>query len=269
MSKLIYAASKAGLQALIDKSAEDKLKVDRALAFTEDGYFYTHGKYFRILVDGANLFTSTTTNGTATLKDSNSTTVTSIDVGVTGLTGDSVVKVGSLTNGIIALSHELRSAGASADVTNTVGTTHSSIKIPSLTVNKYGHVTSLTSVDTAVDRVAASVAAGTFYLLGHTASAAGTATTSKNSSIYGDSAGNLSASKFIGNLNNALTITYNGTAIEYNNTQALALTMYGPTTSGTSGQLAYSTGNGVGWITPSTSITSSSTNAQIPTAAAV
>ena len=44
MSKLIYAASKAGLQALIDKSAEDKLKVDKALAFTEDGYFYTHGK---------------------------------------------------------------------------------------------------------------------------------------------------------------------------------------------------------------------------------
>ena len=191
MSKLIYAASKVGLQALIDKSAEDKLKVDKALAFTEDGYFYTHVKYFRILVDGADLFTSTTTKGIATLKDSNSTTVTTIDVGVTGLSGDSVVKVGNLTNGVIALTHELRSVGASEDVTNTVGDTYSAIKIPSLTVNKYGHVTSLSSVNTAVDRVAASVATGTFYLLGHTASTAGTATTSKNSSIYGDSSGNL------------------------------------------------------------------------------
>ena len=105
-------------------------------------------------------------------------------------------------------------------------------------------------MNTAVDRVAASVATGTFYLLGHTESTASTATTSKISSIYGDSAGNLSASKFLGKLNNSLTITYNGTALEYDNTQAINLTMYGPTTSGTSGQLAYSTGSGVGWKTP-------------------
>lgn len=268
MSKLIYAKSKVGFElAYTDRGTTSPIY--RSIVFTEDGYLWTHGQYFRILVDGANLFTSTTTNGTATLKDSNSTTVASIDVGVTGLSGDSVVKVGNLTNGVIALSHELRSAGADADVVNTVGSTLSSIKIPSLTVNKYGHVTSLSSVNTAVDRVAAAVATGTFYLLGHTASTAGTATTFKNSSIYGDSAGNLSASKFIGNLNNALTITYNGTAIEYDNTQALSVTMYGPATSGTSGQLAYSTGSGMGWITPATTITSSSTHSQIPTAAAV
>lgn len=268
MSKLIYAKSKSGFElAYTDRGTTSPIY--RSIVFTEDGYLWTHGQYFRILVDGTNLFTSTTTNGKATLKDSNSTTVTTIDVGVTGLTGDSVVKVGNLTNGVIALSHELRSAGADSNITNTVGTTLSSIKIPSLTVNKYGHVTSLSSVNTAVDRVAASVATGTFYLLGHAASTAGTATTSKVSSIYGDSAGNLSASKFIGNLNNSLTITYNGTALEYNNTQALALTMFGPTTSGTSGQLAYSTGSGMGWRTPSTTITSSSTHSQIPTAAAV
>ena len=237
MSKLIYAKSKAGFElAYTDRGTTSPIY--RSIVFTEDGYLWTHGQYFRILVDGANLFTSTTTDGTATLKDSNNTTVASINVGVTGLSGDDVVKVGNLTNGVIALSHELRSAGADADVVNTVGTTPSSIKIPSLTVNKYGHVTSLSSVNTAVDKVAASVATGTFYLLGHTASTAGTATTFKNSSIYGDSAGNLSANKFIGNLNNSLTITYNGTALEYDNTQALALTMFGPTTSGTSGQLA-------------------------------
>ena len=268
MSKLIYAKSKAGFElAYTDRGTTSPIY--RSIVFTEDGYLWTHGQYFRILVDGTNLFTSTTTDGIATLKDSNSTTVASIDVGVTGLSGDSVIKVGNLTNGVIALSHELRSAGADSDAVNTVGSTYSAIKIPSLTVNKYGHVTSLTSVSTPVDRVAASVATGTFYLLGHTASTAGTATASKISSIYGDSAGNLSASKFLGKLNNSLTITYNGTALEYDNTQALSLTMYGPTTSGTSGQLAYSTGSGVGWKDPSTTITSSSTHNQIPTAAAV
>ena len=268
MSKLIYAKSKAGFElAYTDRGTTSPIY--RSIVFTEDGYLWTHGQYFRILVDSANLFTSTTTNGTATLKDSNNTTVTTIDVGVTGLSGDSVVKVGDLTNGVIALSHELRSAGADADVVSTVGSTYSSIKIPSLTVNKYGHVTSLSSVDTPVDRVAASVATGTFYLLGHTENTASTATTSKISSIYGDDAGNLSASKFLGKLNNALTITYNGTSIEYNNTQASTLTIYGPTTSGTLGQLAYSTGSGMGWTSPATTVTSSSSHDQIPTAAAV
>lgn len=268
MSKLIYAKSKAGFE-LAYSDIGTTSPIYRSIVFTEDGYLWTHGQYFRILVDGTNLFTSTTTNGTATLKDSNSTTVASIDVGVTGLSGDDVVKVGSLTNGVIALSHELRSVGADADVVNTVGSTYSAIKIPSLTVNKYGHVTSLTSVSTPVDRVAASVATGTFYLLGHTASTAGTATTSKISSIYGDSDGNLSASKFLGKLNNSLTITYNGTSIEYDNTQALTLTTYGPTSPGTLGQLAYSTGSGMDWTTPVITITSSSTHNQIPTAAAV
>ena len=85
------------------------------------------------------------------------------------------------------------------------------------------------------------------------------------SSIYGDSAGNLTAGKFLGKLNNALTITYNGTSVEYDNTQARTLTIYGPTSPGTLGQLAYSTGSGVDWKTPVTTVTSSSTHSQIPT----
>ena len=45
------------------------------------------------------------------------------------------------TGGKVVLSHELRAVGATVDLTNTVGTNQSAINIPSLVVNKYGHVT--------------------------------------------------------------------------------------------------------------------------------
>ena len=52
MSKLIYAKSKEGLDILINESVAKKAEVDKALAFTEDGYFYTHGQYFKLPVKG-------------------------------------------------------------------------------------------------------------------------------------------------------------------------------------------------------------------------
>lgn len=62
-------------------------------------------------------------------------------------------------------------------------------------------------------------------------------------------------------------ITYNAQGLI---TDVAEQTVYPPTTAGTSGQYWKSDGSGQGvWTTPSTSITSSSTNAQIPSAKAV
>lgn len=264
MAKFIYAKSKAGFNTAYETSLES---IEKSIAFMEDGWIWTHGKFFRLHPDKLEL-TSILLDGTVSIKDGTET-VTSFDVGVTGITGDDVIKVGTLTNGVIGLTHALRASGASANLTNTVGTDLSGVKIPSLTVNKFGHVTSMTSENIAVDRVAATTGAGSFYLLGHADSAAGTATAIKNSNIFGDSSGNLTASKFTGNLANSLTIKLNGTDTVFNNSANRSISLYAPTSSGNNGQIAISTGSGFDWLTPSTTVSATSTNAQIPTAAAV
>ena len=177
------------------------------------------------------------------LKDKSGATLTTFDVGVTSVTGDGVVLAVTSTGGKVALSHELRAVGATTDLTNTVGTNQSAINIPSLVVNKYGHVTSMSTQTVAVDQVKATLAGNTYYLLGHTSSTAGTAEAVKLSTVNVDSSGNLSASKFTGNLNNSLTITLNGgTSTVFNNSSSQTISFYAPTTAGTAGELLVSTG---------------------------
>ena len=277
MSKLIYAKSQASFETAYSAAARASTgAIYRSIAFLEDGYLWTHGQYFKFF-DSANPFTVTYAEGAdvnagniVSLKDKSGAVLTTFDVGVTSVTGDGVVLAATSTGGKVALSHELRAAGATVDLTNTVGTNQSAINIPSLVVNKYGHVTSMSTQVVAVDQVKATVAANTYYLLGHTSSAAGTAEAVKLSTVNVDSSGNLSASKFIGNLNNSLTITLNGgTSTVFNNSSSQTISFYAPTTAGTAGELLVSTGGVPTWLAAVTSIGAGSTNGQIPTAAAV
>ena len=280
MSKLIYAKSKTAFETAY--TAADRLStgaIYRSIAFLEDGYLWTHGQYFRFF-DASNPFTVTYAAGTSvntgnivTLKDSSGVALTTFDVGVTAITGDAVITPAAINQGTVALTHALRAAGADVDITNTVGTNKSAINIPTLTINKYGHVTALSSVATAVDQVKATLASGNYYLLGHTTNTADTAEAVKLASVYVN-AGNLTATKFIGSLNYSLSLTLNGGASTFNNTAATSVSFYAPTSSGTTGQIMKSNGAGAAptWYDIATSVTSlssGSTDTQIPTAKAV
>ena len=68
MSKLIYAKSKTGFEIAFDSIARTLGgSVYNSVVFTEDGYLFTHGKYFRILPNDA---TQTIKSGTASSGDS-------------------------------------------------------------------------------------------------------------------------------------------------------------------------------------------------------
>lgn len=272
MSKLIYALTKAKFITAYTDWSSTSSAIYRSVGFTADGYLYSHGKFFRILPDAASIFTSTTNNGIATLKDSNNTSLGTIDVGVTAVVGGNALTSGTLENGSITIDHD--ASGVTAGSYGPTAISSDSISVPYITVDTYGHITIADSKTATLNNVQANVASTVFYLLGHTASTAGTATAVKISSIYGDASGNLTASKFIGSLNYNLSTTLNGgTAVVFDNTANKTLSFYAPTTAGTSGQVLQSTGGAPGWaslVSVSTGgITNGSSDTAIPSAAAV
>ena len=275
MSKLIYAKSKSGFEAVYDVTARSlNGSVYNSIVFTEDGYLFTHGKYFRILPDGGRLFESTTLNGIATLKDTTllGKTLGTINVGVTSVIGGDALSNTELTNGVVTINHD-----TSGVVAATYGTNEdpidATVTIPSFTTDIYGHITSAASKIAIVNRVLATEATGTFYLLGHGNATGFLASEQalKIASIYGNSLGHLTANKFIGSLNNTLNITLNGgTESVFNNTANVYHSFYAPTTSGAANQILRSNGSGEPtWLSLSDSVSSGSTNSEIPSALAV
>ena len=271
MSKLIYAKSKAGFEvAFPDRTSANPIY--NSVVFTEDGYLFTHGQYFRIFPNAASIFTSTTTNGIATIVDAKTpaTTLGTINVGVTSVLGGNILSNSVLTNGVITIDHDvsgvtLGSYGPTTDKSD-------SIVIPKLTVDTYGHITSAGTQTATLNRVKATLATGAFYFLGHTSSSdvTNSAEAVKISSIYGDDSGNLTATKFIGSLNKKLSVILNGTTVDFNNSADVTHTFYAPATAGTSGDILKSNGSGAPtWLSLSTSVSSGSTDSQVPSALAV
>lgn len=277
MSKLIYALSKVGLEIAYGpqhptapKAMTDPTNVIyKSVTFTEDGYLYTHGKYFRIFPNAATLFSSTTANGTATLKDSNNTTIGTIDVGVTNITTSGII-AGTLASGAISITHgastlSATTLGALADA----GVATTTIKIPKIVTDLYGHLVSGTSEFTAtLDRVtvAANNTNNAEYkvLLGSTSDASELIQLAKASTLkFNPSTGALTASKFIGTLNYNISITLNGAAPSlFDNTADKSFTFYAPVASGTTGTGTYltpTTGGAPVWQSADTIPTSGST----------
>ena len=243
MSKLIYAASKAGLQALIDKSAEDKLKVDSALAFTEDGYFYTHGKYFKIPTVGNHTYTSSYSGTTVTLTDYTGDTIT-FDRGAHDIKTTGPI-TGTLSDGAITIAHDKSGAKAT---TNLGSSTAASISFPKLSVDVRGHVTAIASVSATINRVkttARAVDAEHFITFG-TTSATSTAELYTNSQLkYNPYTNTLTAGTYIGSLNNSLKISLNGATTEFNNSAARTVSFYAPSGKGTQYQILQANSSGV------------------------
>ena len=275
MSKLIYAKSKAGFETAYDLTARSLGgTVYASVVFTEDGYLFTHGKYFRIFPDAATIFTSTTTNGTATLKDTTAAakTLGTIDVGVTAVVGGNALSNTALSNGSITIDHDVSGVAAAAygPTGDSVGATAT---IPKVTVDTYGHVTAAGTHTATLNRVLATTTTGNFYLLGHASSTdvTNSAQALKIATIYGNQLGHLTAVKFIGATDKSLSVALNGAvAVAFNNTADVTHTFFAPTTGGTAGQILKSNGNSAPtWLSLSESIAVGSTNSEVPTAAAV
>ena len=264
MSKLIYAKSKAGFLTAFPNYATTTDDGYKGITFTEDGYLCTHGIFFRIFPDAATIFTSTVTNGVATLVDSGSKTLGTINVGVTAVAGGNLITTTAISNGSITVNHNAVSAGFGAAVGGAA--TSASVVVPSFTVDDYGHITvkgsSTATLDSVLGSVSTSGAGATFYLLGQSASTASTASAYKISSVYADYQGNLTANKFIGALNYTLSLNLNNTAQTFNNTAATTVaSFYAPTSSGTTSDGTYLSPTSSGapvWIAADTTPTSGS-----------
>ena len=267
MEKLIYAKSKAGLELAWSDLALGTSAIYRSIVFTEDGYLYTHGKFFRIL-DATAAFSATYANNIVSLKDGAGNTFVSFDRGIHSVTGDTYVSA-TTTNGAVTLTHATPIAAGSVGPTADSST---SIVVPRLTYNAAGHLTAATTWTATLNQVQTNISStGVQYLTFASSSTAGTSELNKNTALtYNAATGLLSATGLAGTLNNKLTLTLNGTANEYNNSAATSVSFYAPTLAGTSGQLLKSGGaSGPVWDTPVITINGSSTNDQIPTAAAV
>ncbi len=199
MSKLIYSKTKAGFEAAFP----DKTTIQKSIVFMEDGYLWTHGQYFKLFNDSANpLFTSVLTDNTITITDATSKLITSFNVGVVSVTGDSIINA-TTTDGETTLSHSKPFAA-----NQTIGPTDNSnttIIVPQITFSAYGHYSSVTNRTATLNNVLASNADATnttHYLLGSAASTTATEAIYKTSKITFNPSNGLFS---------AITIQENGT----------------------------------------------------------
>lgn len=191
MSKLIYSATSALLEGSytgIKDSDQLVNSVYYSIAFTGDGYMYTHGKKFRLFkVDnnGVGGFQFSIDNGIARMLIDG----TSIGSGtvVQAVTGDNIV-VANTTNGEVSLSHKQYLS------LNSPTTYGSAVKIPIITLDKYGHITNVSegaSIDVTQVQAQTTTTAGNYYLTGVTN--ANLQNPIYHTGVYFDNQGNLYA----------------------------------------------------------------------------
>lgn len=198
MSKLIYSPTSTVLEGTyngIKDSDQSVNSVFYSIAFTGDGYMYTHGKKFRlfnVINDAVNGLAFQIQNGTAQLYIDN----TSVGSGtvVQSVTGDGIVTA-TTSNGAVTLGH------AATLTAQQVGTFGSTSQIPIITVNETGHITSISnsnSIDVSKLKANATTTTGTYYPIGVTGNTLQNPT--YHTSLHFDESGNLYANNlYIGN----------------------------------------------------------------------
>ena len=199
MAKLIYAKTRTGF----NTAYPDKAPIDKSIAFIEDGWIWTHGKYFKIFPDATPLFTVDATNAAAVaIKDVNNNTLFSLNLGVLTVSGDGVVEAAMTANtGAVTLSHKtIGEADVSVGPTANSG---SSIVVPQITFDKYGHYLSVTNRTATLTNVTSNnvdSSSVTHYLVGSSTSATATAQLQKTSNInFVPSTGVFNATSFVEN----------------------------------------------------------------------
>ena len=179
MSKLIYAKTKANF----NTAFPDKVGIDKSLAFIEEGYFWTHGKFFKLYKD-EQLLTASESGSKVTLTDSNGNLAVEFDRGIAVVSGTAPIEA-STTNGTTTISHAKpftanQSSGPTAN-------SSTSIKVPQLTFDLFGHYVSTTDRTATLNHVLGTnvdASTATHYLVGSTSSATNTSSLVKTSKIF-------------------------------------------------------------------------------------
>lgn len=186
MSVFNYAITKAGFETAHADWASSTSPVYRSVVFTQDGYLYTHGKYFRLFGDATSIFTASRTNNNVTLSDANGKALVTFDIGISAVTdGSTPVSVATDANGIATVTHDTSSLVAS-----TLGATAASadsIVVPKIVTDAYGHlITGSTQFTATLNQVrsTASTTNTNFYLTFASGSDTQTSELYKASGVY-------------------------------------------------------------------------------------
>ena len=180
--KLIYSKSKSAFEtAFTDLTSTGQ--VYRSVIFTEDGYLWTHGKYFRLFPDAANIFTASYSNNIVTLSDSGGKALGTFDRGVVSLTGDTMVPVAG-SNGVLTISHAV--SPVTADSQGPTSNSSTTIAVPRLTYDTYGHITAASSQTATLNHVLSTVSttAANYYLTFSSSNTTGTDQLYKATNLY-------------------------------------------------------------------------------------
>lgn len=179
MAKFIYAKSKAGFDTAYGSSLE---AIDKSIAFMEDGWIWTHGKFFRLHPENWSL-TATASGSTVTVKDGDNT-VFSFDRGVVSVTASDLITA-STSNGAVTIKHNTLSGNAAVTVGPTANAS-TSIVVPQITFDKYGHYSSVQNRTATLNQVLSApiATAANQYLVGSANAASNTGSLNKVSSIF-------------------------------------------------------------------------------------
>lgn len=205
MSKLVYAASKAGFETAYNNTAlgnnvvltDSGNPIYKSVVFTTDGYLYTHGKFFRIF-DATNPFNVTSSNNIVSLKDGSGTELVNFDIGIISANGADNITA-TTTSGAVTIKHNKVSVGFGGTAGGTANT--DTVSVPSFTVDDYGHITVKSSSIANLDyvKVKADITTDSEYkvILGSTAGIVETIQLNKSNYLkFNPSSGTLSASVF-------------------------------------------------------------------------
>ena len=151
--------------------------------FIEEGFFWTHGKFFKLYKD-EQLLTASESGSKVTLTDSNGDLAVEFDRGIAVVSGTAPIAA-STTNGTTTISHaKLFTANQSS---GPAANSSTSIVVPQLTFDPFGHYVSTTNRTATLNYVLGTnvdTSSDTHYLVGSTSSATNTDSLVKTSKIF-------------------------------------------------------------------------------------
>ena len=189
MSKLIYAKSKAGFNIAFDTAAK-LAAIDKSIAILEDGYFWTHGNFFKLFKDSEDLLKVSKTDNIVKITDSSGGTI-SFNTGITSISGTSPI-IATTSKGVTSLSHKTGKEG-----TFGANATSASVKVPVIEFDAFGHLIEGASTTATLNRVLTNTdTSGTVhYITGSAGTSSSTSNLVKSTKIsFKPNTGDLTAS---------------------------------------------------------------------------
>ena len=186
MAKLIHADLATNFET---KFKEWSTPGFNSIAFTDDGYLYTHGKKFALNVVSGDTLTSFALNiAGRKLTLTNNGYTTSTNLPIIGVTQGTSITITETSSGSAnyKISHTEQSGLKQTSLGSVSGqaTQPQVLKTVSLSLDKCGHITAASEVTTTVNHVLQTTGTATSYILGSTSNGTGTRATQINTGVY-------------------------------------------------------------------------------------